>query len=57
MPTEAKPLFRPDVLRDRLAGFALPGEVEAQRGKLRHWADLLASGKANKFRRKSRLTS
>jgi len=49
MPVEAKPLFRPDVLRARLAGFALPGHVEAFRPKLAHWAELLASGKANTF--------
>ncbi|MDY0166183.1 MAG: N-6 DNA methylase [Thermoguttaceae bacterium] len=49
MPVEAKPLFRPDVLRARLAGFALPAHVDAFRPKLAHWAELLASGKANTF--------
>jgi hypothetical protein len=47
MPVEAKPLFRPDVLRAHLAAFSLPGRVDAQRPKLAHWVDLLSSGKAN----------
>jgi hypothetical protein len=46
MPVEAKPLFRPDVLRAHLAAFALPGHVDAFRPKLAHWADLLSSGQA-----------
>lgn len=50
MPIEAKPLFRPDVLRAHLAGFELPTHVDALRPKLRHWADLLESGKANTFK-------
>ena len=50
MPAEAKPLFRPDVLRTHLATFALPSLVDAFRPKLDHWADLLASGKANAFK-------
>ena len=50
MPVEAKPLFRPDVLRTHLAAFALPGHVDAFRPKLAHWADLLTSGKANTFK-------
>jgi hypothetical protein len=47
VPVEAKPLFRPDVLRAHLAAFALPGHVDALRPKLAHWAELLSSGKAN----------
>ena len=50
MPIEAKPLFRPDVLRTHLAGFELPAHVDAFRPKLAHWADLLSSGKANTFK-------
>ncbi len=50
MPVEAKPLFRPDVLRARLAGFALPERVEAFRPKLAHWAELLASTRANSLK-------
>jgi hypothetical protein len=50
VPVEAKPLFRPDVLRTHLAVFSLPGHVDAFRPKLAHWADLLSSGKANTFK-------
>ena len=50
MPVEAKPLFRPDVLRAHLAAFSLPAHVDAFRPKLVHWADLLSSGKANAFK-------
>jgi hypothetical protein len=47
MPAEAKPLFRPDILRTYLAPFALPARVEALRDKLRQWADLLGSARAD----------
>ncbi len=50
MPVEAKPLFRPDVLRSQLAGFALPPTVDAARPKLAKWAALLKSDKADKFK-------
>ena len=50
MPIEAKPLFRPDVLRSRLATFSLPGHVDAFRPKLADWAELLSSDKANKLK-------
>ena len=50
MPVDAKPLFRPDVLRGHLAGFQLPDCVDACRPTLAHWADLLGSGKANTFK-------
>ncbi len=49
MPVEAKPLFRPDVLRAHLAGFQLPPHVAALRPKLAHWADLIASGRIDSF--------
>jgi type I restriction-modification system DNA methylase subunit len=50
VPVEAKPLFRPDVLRARLAGFELPSHVDAFRSKLKHWADLISSGRVNAFK-------
>ena len=50
MPVEAKPLFRPDVLRPYLATFALPEQVASSRPKLQDWAELLASGQADKFK-------
>lgn len=37
MPVEAKPLFRPDVLRPYLKAFRLPERIETSREKLAHW--------------------
>lgn len=50
MPVEAKPLFRPDVLQPRLAGFLLPERVENCRPHLARWADLVASNRADQFK-------
>ena len=50
MPLEAKPLFRPDVLRTHLAAFPLPHRVEIVAPKLRHWAELLSSRRADSFK-------
>ena len=55
MPVEAKPLFRPDVLRRRLEAFGLPALVEAFRPKLERWADLFATGRADKLKEKELL--
>ncbi|HEX3656564.1 MAG TPA: hypothetical protein VHV55_12185, partial [Pirellulales bacterium] len=46
MPVEAKPLFRPDVLRSHLSGFQLPAVDSA---KLNHWAGEITSGRLDKF--------
>src|SRR5438270_888362 len=46
MPVEAKPLFRPDVLRSHLSGFQLPALDSA---KLTHWAGEIASGRLDRF--------
>jgi hypothetical protein len=45
MPLEAKPLFRPDVLRGHLSGFTLPPRVESLRPKLANWAELIGSNR------------
>jgi hypothetical protein len=45
MPLEAKPLFRPDVLRGHLSGFALPPRVASLRPKLLNWAELIGSNR------------
>ena len=50
MPVEAKPLFRPDVLRPYLRAFQLPAHVPECRPKLAHWAELIASGRADSFK-------
>jgi hypothetical protein len=46
MPVEAKPLFRPDVLRSHLSGFAMPAVDSA---KLDHWANEVSSGRVDRF--------
>lgn len=46
MPVEAKPLFRPDVLRSHLSGFQLPTIDSAI---LNHWADEISSGRLDRF--------
>jgi hypothetical protein len=43
MPLEAKPLFRPDVLRKHLDHFALPAAVKNLRPELAKWAGLIES--------------
>lgn len=43
IPTEAKPLFRAEALRPRLATFAISPAAVAARAKLANWAQLLAS--------------
>jgi len=50
LPVEAKPLFRPDVIRSHLAAFSLPERVEPLRRQLADWASLLATGRANNFK-------
>ena len=55
MPIERKPLFRPDVMHQHLVGFPLPESVAAFRPSLVHWADLLASGRADKLNEKELL--
>jgi hypothetical protein len=46
MPVEAKPLFRPEVLRSHLSGFQLPA---VDSGKLNHWASEISSGRVDRF--------
>ena len=44
MPVEAKPIFRPDVVRLPLLGFSLPEQVAQRREKLKKWAEIISSG-------------
>jgi hypothetical protein len=46
MPVEAKPLFRPDVLRSHLSGFQLPA---VDSSILDHWATEISSGRVDRF--------
>ena len=57
MPVEAKPLFRPDVLRSHLAGFELPPHVEVVGPKLDHWAGLIANRRIDTFNEQQILPS
>jgi len=49
LPLEAKPLFRPDVLREHLARFQIPPRLDETRAKLARWAQLLRSGRADRM--------
>ena len=55
MAVETKPLFHPEVIRQQLGAFTLPATVEAAQAKLQHWADLIASGKADAINEKALL--
>jgi hypothetical protein len=44
VPVEAKPIFRPDVIRLPILGFSLPDSVLLRRPKLEKWAEIIASG-------------
>ena len=50
MPVDAKPLFRPDALRPHLKTFQLPRPVEEYRAILCRWAEMLTSGRADRFK-------
>jgi hypothetical protein len=50
MPTDPKPLFRPDALRPKLAAFTLPPSVAGARPKLGNWKSLLHSKTAEKMK-------
>jgi hypothetical protein len=50
MALESKPLFHPEVLRQQVRSFVLPEQTAAWQPKLQHWADLIASGRADAFK-------
>jgi hypothetical protein len=47
MPSEAKPLFRPEAIRPKLVPFNPPSVDSDHRKKLAHWAGLLATKQAD----------
>ena len=51
MPVEAKPLFRPDVLR-HVEAYELPPHVAPCREKLEHWAELIRTDRIDAFNEK-----
>lgn len=55
MPVEAKPLFRPDVLRPHLQAFQLPQNLDATRDTFGRWSKLLTSRRADKLKEKELL--
>jgi hypothetical protein len=50
MALESKPLFHPEVLRQQVRSFNLPDQTAAWQPKLQHWAELVASGRADDFK-------
>jgi methylase of polypeptide subunit release factors len=55
MAVESKPLFHPEVVRQHLSMFTLPESVADSMPKLRSWAELISSGKADKLNEKELL--
>src|ERR1019366_6443489 len=51
MALESKPLFHPEVLRQQVRAFNLPERVADWQPKLQHWAGLIASGRADDFKK------
>ncbi len=51
MAVESKPLFHPEVLRQQVRAFQLPERAAAaMQPRLNHWAELIASGRADTFK-------
>src|ERR1043166_5667766 len=50
MAVESKPLFHPEVLRQQVRSFNLPGREAEWQPKLQLWACLIASGRADDFK-------
>jgi hypothetical protein len=55
VPVDAKPLFRPDVVRNYVSRFPMPAHVEQFRPKLAHWKSLIKSTKADRLTEKQLL--
>ena len=49
MAVESKPLFHPEVIRQRVRSFTLPERAPEHEAKLKHWAELIASGGADEI--------
>lgn len=50
MAVESKPLFHPEVIHQHLRNFTLPAAVEDSLPRLKHWADRISSGQADKLK-------
>ena len=55
MAVETKPIFSPELVRQRTQSFTLPEHAEDARARLAHWAELIASGKADRLTEKQLL--
>ena len=55
MPVEAKPLFRPDVLRPHLLSFQWPANLADIKSTLARWSLMLSTKQADKFKEKELL--
>jgi SAM-dependent methyltransferase len=55
MPIEPTPLFRAEVIRSRLAGFAVPADAAAHRALLARWVRLLESSHGKQLNEKELL--
>src|SRR6266700_3331608 len=50
MAVESKPPFHPEVIRQHVRSFELPERVKGLTPRLQHWAELIASGRADDFK-------
>jgi hypothetical protein len=50
MAVETKPLFNPELVRQHVHAFTLPQAAAVAQARLAHWAELIASGKADTFK-------
>ena len=50
MAVESKSLFHPEVMRQQVRSLVLPEHVPAWQPTLKHWADLISSGRADDFK-------
>ncbi len=49
MAVECKPLFHPEVMRQQVRSFDPPEHLGAWQPKLKHWATLITSGRADEL--------
>jgi len=55
LPVEAKPLFRPDIVRPHVAAFSLPAHAAASKATLVRWAALLSGPEGDRVKERDLL--
>jgi hypothetical protein len=50
VPVESKPIFRPDVIRLPILGFALSDQVASRRQSIQKWSDIISSGSVDEHK-------